>query len=189
MRKQLFSLLILFSITTQAQIPTLLKDINPSGNSKSRFFRELKGKTFFIADNGVNGDELWVTDGTNLGTKMVKDINPGSAGSGALNGAYRGFGVLNDKLFFAVQSNASTRSMWVTDGTQAGTVKLKDINTQSMMPTYHFVEMNNKLFFGADDGINGGELWVTDGTANGTVLVKDIHPGISSSYPDGLTVF
>lgn len=34
------------------------------------------GKLFFRANDGVNGDELWKSDGTAVGTVMVKDINP-----------------------------------------------------------------------------------------------------------------
>ena len=36
---------------------------------------------FFEAYDGVHGVELWKTDGTTTGTVMVKDINPGAAGS------------------------------------------------------------------------------------------------------------
>jgi ELWxxDGT repeat protein len=37
---------------------------------------------YFTADNGVNGAELWKSDGTTPGTVMVTDLNPG-AGAGA----------------------------------------------------------------------------------------------------------
>ena len=39
-------------------------------------------KLLFYADDCVHGDELWVSDGTYSGTSIVRDINPGSDGSG-----------------------------------------------------------------------------------------------------------
>ena len=36
------------------------------------------GRFVFSATDGINGNELWVTDGTSAGTTIVKDINPGT---------------------------------------------------------------------------------------------------------------
>jgi len=36
---------------------------------------------FFVADDGEHGGELWVTDGTEAGTRMVADLRPGGLGS------------------------------------------------------------------------------------------------------------
>ena len=63
----------------------LVKDIYPgSGNSFARFSVNLTnvgGTLFFTANDGVNGTELWKSDGTAAGTVLVKDINPGSSSS------------------------------------------------------------------------------------------------------------
>jgi len=40
---------------------------------------ELDGKLFFGAADHTNGFEVWMTDGSEDGTGLVKDINPGSA--------------------------------------------------------------------------------------------------------------
>src|SRR5262245_11109018 len=41
----------------------------------------VNGTLFFAADNGVNGTELWKSNGTAAGTMMLKDVNPGLGSS------------------------------------------------------------------------------------------------------------
>jgi ELWxxDGT repeat protein len=141
----------------------------------------VNGTLFFTAD-GSNGRELWKSAGTAAGTVLVKDIIPGSAGSGP--------GYLtnvNGTLFFTA-SAGNGRELWKSDGTEAGTVQVKDIFPGSTGSYPHsLMNMNGTLFFTASDGTNGWELWRSDGTAAGTVLVKDIRPGSSNAYPNGLT--
>jgi len=140
------------------------------------------GKLYFQADDGTNGMELWVTDGTAGGTVMLKDIDP--VGSSQASG----FTVFNNKLYFMANDGTNGYELWVTDGTAGGTLMLKDINPAGDSNPNYFTVFNNKLYFVATDGTNGNELWVTDGTAVGTVMLKDISPvGDSSSF--GFTVF
>src|SRR3954469_23197240 len=40
-----------------------------------------KGQLFFAANDGINGDELWKSDGTSAGTTLVKDLRAGALGS------------------------------------------------------------------------------------------------------------
>jgi ELWxxDGT repeat protein len=63
----------------------MVKDIFPGSsgslpnNDDSYFYT--KYAFFFIADNGINGTELWKTDGTLAGTAMVSDLYPGTISS------------------------------------------------------------------------------------------------------------
>ena len=55
----------------------LVEDINPgTGNSGEFVAGTLGSNILFKADDGTHGEELWVSDGTALGTSLVLDIWP-----------------------------------------------------------------------------------------------------------------
>lgn len=161
--------------------PQLLFDINPNGDSNPREFVEVGTSTFFVASDGVNGTELWKTDGTAAGTVMVKDIREGANGSDPSRlTAFQG------KLFFAANDGNVGRELWTSDGTSDGTVLVKDVNTGGDSRIGSLTVAGDNLFFYAENDTSSYELFKSDGTTDGTVLVKDINPN-GGSYPDNLT--
>src|SRR5690554_5208489 len=50
--------------------------INDYSSLSSEGFTEYNGKLYFRADDDIHGRELWVTDGTEVGTEMLIDIHP-----------------------------------------------------------------------------------------------------------------
>lgn len=78
-------------------------------------------------------------------------------------------------------------SLWVTDGTPAGTVKL-NVNV-AVDPSRDVAVLNNKVYFRGNNAANGSELWVTDGTIAGTSLLKDIQAGATASDPTDFYVY
>lgn len=140
---------------------------------------DVNGTLFFIANDGSSGWELWKSDGTTAGTKLVKDIYPG-----LMNSLPTYLCNVNGILYFGASHPTYGRELWRSDGTLAGTAMVSDIvsGTGSSSPTY-ITNVNGISFFEATSGA-GSELWKSDGTLGGTVLVKDIYPGSSSSFPN-----
>ncbi len=140
---------------------------------------------YFTATDTVNGVELWRTDGTAVGTFMVRDIATGSASSSPTN-------LLNigGVLYFTANDGTNGRELWRSDGTVAGTVMVRDIRagSASSNPT-ELANVGGRLYFAADDGTRGVELWTSNGTLAGTTLVSDIVVGPTGSYPTRLTNF
>src|SRR5262249_14646286 len=155
---------------------TLVRDINThTGASLGYSFGdasksvELNGRLFFFADDGVHGRELWSTDGTDAGTQLVKDINPGLVSS-SWSSAAPELACVGDKLIFAADDGVHGSELWVSDGTADGTLMLKDIATQPTVlggvaytPASYpmmFHEVNGQVYFVASQTETGQELWV-----------------------------
>ena len=159
----------------------LVKDINPTGGSNPGNLTNVNGTFFFRADDGINGAELWKSDGTSGGTVLVKDIDPGIFPSTPDQ-----FVDVNGTLFFIAGVTGIGSELFKTDGTAGGTVLVKDINPTRGSNPGNLTNVNGTLFFAANDGVTGRELWKSDGTTVGTVQVKDINPTGNSS-PGTLT--
>jgi ELWxxDGT repeat protein len=146
----------------------------------------------FAATDPKSGYELWATDGTAAGTRLVKDLHPGTQWSvpvGLTPFAGRVFFAADDSFVPNPDGTATfDRELFATDGTAAGTVRFADINPgpQPSIP-FHFTTLAKQLLFTADDGVHGTELWSSDGTEAGTRMLLDINPS-GRSLPMQLTV-
>jgi ELWxxDGT repeat protein len=88
-----------------------VKDIWPgSGDSYPSFLTNVNGTLYFRANDGIAGDELWTSDGTEAGTVMVADIAEGSGGSNPDS-----FTEIAGKLFFVATDELHGRELWVAD--------------------------------------------------------------------------
>lgn len=174
--------LTLTSITLNAQIE-LFKDIEPgSGSGFPGTFTQYDGKSYFRADNGEDGAELWVTDGIYEGTYMLKNTNTSNVTNGG-DGYPMGFKVFGNKLYFTAWNNSGGRSLWESDGTSSGTKKINNTYSGPSTALPGFTEYNNKLYFSASNNSDGEELWVTDGSTNGAMMLMDINSGDEDAFP------
>jgi ELWxxDGT repeat protein len=168
---------------------TIVKRLRVTEPENGRFTELGNSRRFLLAatdDSGI-GTELWVTDGTEAGTVLLKDINPGG---GLSDSDPENFAPLGNtgRYLFSAETEANGRELWVTDGTTAGTSLVKDIQAGPLgsQPTELVpVGTTGLVLFAADDGSESGrELWVSDGTDAGTRLLKDIRLGNAGGSPD-----
>ncbi len=155
----------------------MVKDIESSlFPAPAANFTVVGNRLFFAFDDGVNGKELWTSDGTEAGTKMVENIGPGAASGlpGLTAQRVEDFIAYQGNLYFRADDGSAGLELWRSDGTEAGTYMVKDINgngSGTMSFTAWFAKLNGELFFGTDF-----EFFKTDGTEGGTVEVKNLIP-------------
>lgn len=182
-------ILSLFSATLVtalgAQVPTLIRTINPGGGAAIEQLTCAGNTAWMSANDGTHGKEPWKSDGTSAGTQLVLDIAPGSANS--FPGPFVQF---NGTLYFGADNGVDGEQLFSSDGTAAGTQVGLDLGQiPDLNYGYYFTEFNGRLYFQGHTDAQGRELWVTDGTPAGTFLLKDIATGTSNGDPSRFTVF
>lgn len=122
------------------------------------------GQLYF---NG-NG-EPWVTNGTDAGTYQIKKIYPNQGNILHASGP-SGFTVFNSKVYFAATDETHGEELFSTDGTEAGTVLVKDLSpgTASSAPRQLMV-FKNELYIACT---LSKQLWKSGGIENNTSLVN-----------------
>jgi ELWxxDGT repeat protein len=150
----------------------------------------LNGKFIFKGISPHCGKEIYITDGTSAGTKLVKDINPGTPNSQPRETT---MAVLGNNVYFAAVTSGEGCELWKTDGTAANTTVVKNIITgpASGIDTTSFslISTGSQLLFDGYTAANGNELWTSGGTSATTNLLKDINGGTPSSSPRGFFPF
>ena len=133
----------------------------PTNNAKANV-----GSTFFFRGRSAeHGWELWKTDGTETGTQLVLDANPGVA-----NGLDELYGFALGNKFVYYTASPSYSGLWATDATNFTTVQLNKAVVS--YPTIDRVDFDNGKAYFANQHGSTGNLWQTDGTARGTVQIN-----------------
>lgn len=144
-----------------------------TGSIKGARIERVGNQVFFVNDDGRNGPELWVTDGTQANTKMVKNITPGGAATSNLN-LQRLFEALPNGLLFVANNSNQGSTVWFSDGTEAGTKPIKTPSGTNAFSAYieyaYTSSTTGQVYFFYSQNL-GHTIWRTNGTANGTKQV------------------
>ena len=131
--------------------------------------------------NGIDGCELWISEGMDASTELLLDINPnGDALPGqyiGLNSVQTGYG---ERVFFDADDGVNGRELWVSDATVTGTKRVAD-NGDSL-PLGNSAKLvkwgQGVVFNTANDAL----VW-SDGVTTTTVFS---HPSYSPSQQQNL---
>jgi ELWxxDGT repeat protein len=127
------------------------------------------------------GNELWVSNGTDAGTRLLLDFCPGPCSSEIdLLGAIGRVGI------FLANFHGGQPVLWRSDGTLPGTFVLARFadggpeRCSLIEPPKAAVAGSTLFFSGRTEG--GCELWKTDGTVAGTRRLRKITPADLGSH-------
>ncbi len=189
-----------FAVQVQAQGSVFqVADLNTGANGLAsggigEFDRAtgFDGKTFFTMQTQDSGKELWVSDGTALGTRLFSDICPGRC-SGMSGFPAPEFYVEGNNMYFQANDGVHGFELWRLAAGSTAPTFVADLNpgVNGSGPA-GFVRENflinatvvNRTYFSATRDDIGRELWrLNNGTAPTATLELDVRPGASSSSP------
>ena len=161
----------------------LVRDINQVSTGVSSGIEDmvaLGNKVLFNAEvNGSIGNELWTSDGTTNGTKLLNNLNPGAGEDSDPVYLTRAGG----HVFFSATDVLKGRELFVTDGTSLGTHRMADLNIGGVDSNPDdLVAYGSQVVLSATRAGEGREPWISDGTEAGTRPITDISRGTGEQH-------
>jgi len=143
------------------------------------FLEDVNGFYFDVEEFDGSNNNIWLTDGTDEGTKHVYSGDFYHRGED-----YKVGDVTYLKIYNEIYDQ-SPSLLSLAIGTKVSAVELIDgLNTLEVWDT----DFNgHSVLFNANNAEYGSELWVTEGTPESTRLLSDLFPGGEGSYPQYLT--
>ena len=131
----------------------------------------LGGRIYFTSgavNDPAHGREVWVSDGTPVGTHVLVDLNPGPGTSFAEPQ------VIGSRLFLSAFDGDTAFEPWISDGISAEATRLADFSGTVVTGNSEPSLLGNAgayALFHADDGVHGMQLWSTSGSEPGTRML------------------
>jgi ELWxxDGT repeat protein len=134
----------------------------------------IKGSHYFVANNGVNGNEIWRTGGATSNTLMMADLNPND-NAFVVNGKENDistFSNFRDSLYVSAVGPDGLWGLYKAAATSSSFQKV-----MTMDPVKAMVPVGNRLFLMVySDDKQSINVHVTNGTATGTQFLVNV-PG------------
>ncbi|MEO8503126.1 MAG: ELWxxDGT repeat protein [Acidobacteriota bacterium] len=112
-------------------------------------------RLFFVWIDSQHGKELWTSDGTAAGSRLVVDLDAGPDSSSPTE-----LTPADDQLYFTATDGLHGAELFRTDGTAQGTQLVRDIAPGLIDASPEQLTVSgDKLFFSADDALHGREPW------------------------------
>ncbi len=136
-------------------------------------------RVFFAGTTDSTGKELWVTDGTPGGTRLVFDSDPGPSGGVPSNITAVGHRVVFTARVF--DGDASIESLYISDGV---TTKVVDPPNGSQLYIAQIVEFDGDLYVAAfDESTAENQFWKVSVASDGSTAMEQLT-SVSDSEGD-----
>lgn len=166
---------------------------------------DVSGTTYFVANDGINGAELWRIPSGGTAHLVEDSIPDGGIRAGAVGANISQLTNVNGVLYFTADDGAHGHELWRING--SGTAVMVEgavagegirslpeqvysfgpggydvpysgyyINQPGGSLPENLTNVNGTLYFSADDGLSGRELWKIN-TAGVAVLIEDSIAG------------
>src|ERR1700760_4865624 len=139
------------------------------------------GDAMFWSTDSNNTLSLWHTDGTVAGTTEVGVANPGLLGTLVGAAVFGDATVLGSQILYSgFDSTYNSQSLWITNGTSAGTLEIGGSGNQGVsgINATHPIQVQGgiaaagaKAIFVTQNASGNETLWSSDGTAAGTIEI------------------
>ncbi|MCW1884693.1 hypothetical protein OKA04_08125 [Luteolibacter flavescens] len=159
----------------QVQTPQLVRDINPATTRQPRWVQPpvVAGtKAYFTAWTRETGHEIWVTDRTAAGTRVLKDIFPGMSGSNPTSLMAAG-----SRIFFLADDGTHGIEPWISDGTAAGTRMVGHSFPGMLYGNLRLLGTSASRVWFSYPTSTGNSIWSSDGTPEGTIELNAPEEG------------